>query len=270
MASASPPHPAPGSYRECVPAPALRPFVDRFWLRAPTGAAEVARVLPDGCMDLVVNLGTRPAAFVVGAMTRPLVLANAGDQPAVAVRFRPGAATPFLRVAAHQLTDQRVEDAALGIDWLSAQRLAEAGDPAVVLVAFERMLLGRLDGLPKGRAATPDPAVARAVRALLAARPPSIEGLARRLGWTRQHLGRVFRAEVGIGPKQLGRIARVQRAVAGLQADGRRAAEVAADAGYFDEAHMDRDFRALVGVSPHRVRGARDSIRPIASLFLGS
>ena len=83
----------------------------------------------------------------------------------------------------------------------------------------------------------------------------------------RDELGRAFRHQIG-GPKQFGRVARLQRAVGELQR-GRNLslATAAVRLGYFDEAHMDRDFRELVGVTPLTARASAGSIFPIRSLF---
>jgi AraC-like DNA-binding protein len=108
-----------------------------------------------------------------------------------------------------------------------------------------------------------------AVAALLRPAAPSVEALARRIGWTRQHLARRFRAGVGLGPKALARIARMQRAVTRLQARREPVSATAAALAFADEAHLDREFRALVGASPAATRAARGSIRPIPSLFAG-
>ena len=107
----------------------------------------------------------------------------------------------------------------------------------------------------------------------LAARAPlgtiRVGELAADLGWTRQHLGRVFRQQVGIGPKELARICRLQRAVHRLQrTPDVELARVALELGYFDQAHMARDFRELAGVTPATVRAAAGSIFPIPSLWL--
>ena len=96
----------------------------------------------------------------------------------------------------------------------------------------------------------------------------ALDTITRALGCSRQHLARAFRAQVGIGPKELGRVARVQRALERIQRRRHAPlADAALDLGYFDEAHMDRDFRDLVGVTPARARGAAGSIRPIPSLW---
>jgi AraC-like DNA-binding protein len=77
------------------------------------------------------------------------------------------------------------------------------------------------------------------------------------------------RTAVGVGPKQLARVARMQRSVDHLQRDVEREtlAGAAAELGYFDQAHMARDFRELAGLAPRDIRAARGSIFPIRSLW---
>jgi AraC-like DNA-binding protein len=180
----------------------------------------------------------------------------------VAVRFRPGGAAPFLALPAHELTDRRVDSTELGLGWLAPARLHDAPDLDTAVRVLERELLGRLSAV-----AAPDALVVHAVGLLLAPAPPPVDALARRIGWSRQHLRRAFRAHVGIGPKEFGRIARLQRALQGLQARDGSMAATATDVGYFDQAHMARDFRALAGVTPLYAQGARGSIFPIHSLL---
>ncbi|MGE5182028.1 MAG: helix-turn-helix transcriptional regulator, partial [Acidobacteriota bacterium] len=113
----------------------------------------------------------------------------------------------------------------------------------------------------------PDPVVAHVAGRLAAADAPPIGELARDTGFTRQYLGRLFRDHVGISPKQLARVARLQRAMSSLLAGGEPAG-VAASAGYFDQAHMIRDFHDLVGLTPSAACAAEPgSIRPIRSLY---
>jgi AraC-like DNA-binding protein len=272
----------PMSYREYLPHPALGPTVDRFWTQSPRSAAgggdpaggkdrrgpdqslEPRRILPDGCIDLLVNL-TSGRAVVVGTMTRALVIPPGAGSAIVAVRFRPGGAVPFLRVPAHQLTDADVPCADLGATSLVPAGLAPATAPDQAVAALQTALLDRLR-----EAGPPDPLVDHAARLLLTGAGTSIEQVARRLGWSRQHLRRAFRTHVGVGPKHFDRVARLQRTVADLQGQPARSlADLAAGCGYFDQAHMTGDFRALVGLTPRQVRGSGGSIFPIRSLLAG-
>ena len=244
-------------YRELVPPPELRPYVDRFWLRVPGASPPApARILPDGCIDVLIDADSGKAR-VVGTMTVAVV----HDAPATrlaAVRFRPGGARPFLRVDSAELTDRVLEPAALGARWLELG----AGPPERLVAALARTLLAR-------RPAPIDPRVLEASRRLMSERPPPVDALARQLGLSRQRLARVFREHVGLPPKELARVARLQRALHRLQYNPALGLAAAAlDLGYYDQAHMNADFRDLAGVTPLAARRARDSISPIPSLWL--
>ena len=230
------------SYRELTPHPALRPFVDRLWIREGSAPRRQFQVLPDGCMDLLLDPARPEAAFVVGAMTRALPVQVGGPSSTVAVRFRPGGAAPLLRTRADQLTDRRIALSDLQLRW-QPPPLDDCRDLRQAADRLQRALLDRLSTL-----APPDARLAFAVRALFRQSPPPVATLAGELGWSRQHAARLFQREVGIGPKLLARVARLQWAVAAVQGRaGRSLAQAALAAGYFDQAHMDRDFRALAG-----------------------
>jgi len=253
------------SYREILPHPALRPYVDRFWVQAADVASALRpqHVLPDGCIDVLVGLRQR-SCHVVGTMTHALVV----SQPAAAtaaVRFRPGGAVPFLDVAAHELTDRYLPAEEVGLPWWSP-RVLEAEHPALAVRELERLLLLRLSSLQR-----PHPIAAAAVQACFGPAPPRVEQLARDLGYSRQHLTRLLLDQVGIGAKDLLRVGRLQRAVDQLQrAKGPSLAQAAVGLGYFDQAHLCRDFRELVGLSPNVVRASAASIFPIRSLLIGA
>ncbi len=256
------------AYREILPHLALRPFVDRFWILTAAPGAEPRRILPDGCIDVIIDVDPDSEGFgqavTVGTMTRATLFHPRTRVCSAAVRFRPGGAAPFLRLPADALTDRVLAAGDAGARWIALGAEA-APDPSGAIAALEQRLLARLHAT-----ARPDRAVAHAIGRLFGAAPPSIDELGRDIGWTRQHLARRFRAEVGVGPKQLARVARLQRAVDQLQRDGAAPpslAGAAVDLGYFDQAHMARDFRELAGLAPRDVRAARGSIFPIRSLF---
>jgi AraC-like DNA-binding protein len=78
-----------------------------------------------------------------------------------------------------------------------------------------------------------------------------IGALATEVGWSRQHLGSQFQREFGLSPKRVARVIRFESAHRLLAASPRsRIADIAARCGYYDQAHLDRDWRALTGLSP--------------------
>jgi AraC-like DNA-binding protein len=77
-----------------------------------------------------------------------------------------------------------------------------------------------------------------------------IQDLAREIGWSRRHLSERFRVEIGVAPKTLARIARFEQACALLKRAPAKIADIAAAAGYHDQSHMTREWRALGGCTP--------------------
>ncbi len=86
----------------------------------------------------------------------------------------------------------------------------------------------------------------------------AIGALAAELGCSRRHLSARFRDQVGLPPKAVARIMRFRR-VLGLLGhdDGTRLAELAQDCGYYDQSHLNRDFRELAGTTPSAYVGSR-------------
>jgi hypothetical protein len=91
------------------------------------GAAVPApfRVMPDGCIDILVDCAAGAPAVVVGAMTRAQVVVFDAPVQLIAVRFRPGGAVPFLRLPVDELTDQDVACADLGLGDLIPRGLGD-------------------------------------------------------------------------------------------------------------------------------------------------
>jgi len=236
-------------YAETAPSPALAPWVQCFWSIAGTSAESVPnRVLPDGCADVIVDLSAAPNAFAVGPMRTASVVTVAGAVDLFGVRFRPGAASAFLGASLDELCDQ---DVPLDLLWgrLAAEleeRLAAAPRDERVRHA-ERVLAGVLRD-----ARGSDDVVSRAVALMRRARGgATVRDVASALGVGERRLERAFARHVGYGPKMLGRVVRLQHAVRLVRAAAPRGwSALALDAGYADQAHLVREFRALAGVTP--------------------
>ncbi|MFF8451003.1 helix-turn-helix domain-containing protein [Streptomyces leeuwenhoekii] len=214
------------------------------WTNVPSGP-DAARILPDGCMDLLWHEGR---LLVAGPDTR----AHLAEGPSgrwAGVRFYPGTAPALLGVPAHELRDRRVELADL---WPAArvrQLTARVNAAADQAGALERLALERAAGT-----APPDPLLRRVVAALAAGRP--VAETADALGLGARALHRRSLAAFGYGPKTLARILRLRRALA-LARGGVPLAETAARAGYADQAHLSREVRRLTGLAPSALLGRR-------------
>jgi AraC-like DNA-binding protein len=254
------------TYREHAPHPALARHVECYWsIRASIDPAYPVtdRVLPDGCMDIIFGLSPSAsmmdlAPYAVGTMTRPLDVTYSGSVDLFAVRFRPGAARAFLETEAYELTDRI---APLGDLW------GRPGEELGERVASATTAGGRVDVMDSALRARLRPGAAADARVLaatelVAARHGAarVDAMARTAGMSRRQLERHFLASVGVTPKMACRVARFRRAVVLMH--GRPAAtlsQVAAGAGYADQPHFTRDFRALAGVTPGAYLRARSS-----------
>jgi AraC-like DNA-binding protein len=128
------------------------------------------------------------------------------------------------------------------------ERLAEASGWSRRFAVLDEAISARL-----APAAAPDPRVAWAWSRLAGTGGRlDIAALATELGWSRRHLATMFRREAGLTPKAMARVMRFQRAYARLETVRRDGgwASVAADCGFYDQAHLIRDFREFAGRTP--------------------
>lgn len=243
-------------YREQAPEGPLRALVEVAWQGRSDTAASCQRVLPDGCMDLIVLDGR---LVVAGPDTTAHVARSTPGSVTTGLRFRPGALPALLGVPADVLRDRRVDLTELldGRVPVGAPRPGRAGsagphpggrDPAWLLdtVATLREAAGG------ARRPLPDPLPRPALHAL--ARGASAAEVADRLGVTSRTLHRRCVATLGYGPAVVRRVLRF-RAAGTLLFDGVAPAEVAARCGYADQPHLSREVRALAGVSPAALAG---------------
>lgn len=268
-ASAIPAHrPELPRYQETAPSPALTRWVASYWTIRATGTLPVLnRVLPDGCVDVIVGLVDEPRAHVVGAMRTAVVVPLAGAVDLFGIRFRPGAALPFLDAPLSGLTDRRVplDDLWGGVGATLACAISSATSTAERVALVERILLQRLPAWADDRRGD-ESLAAEAVRLMTEGRSAvRVNQLALALGVGERRLERAFHRSVGLTPKFLGRVLRFRRAVRAIE---RRCgggvpiawSGVAFDAGYADQSHLIREFRQLAGVTPVQLAGERSTV----------
>lgn len=255
-----------------VPAAPLRPFVAGW-----TGYRDVGlppglhRGLPSPFLTVIFTLddplimaahpdpAQRPGSFetlIGGLHTSPALIRHEGQWSGVQLRLTPLGARVLLDVPAGELAGIDVH----GCDVLGAaagqirDQLRETDCWPGRFALLEQILLDRL------RAADRRSGISREVsyaweHLLQTGGTASVAELVSETGWSDRHLRTMFRLETGLGPKEAGRVIRFdrvrhrlqQRAVAGQQL---ALADLAATTGYFDQAHLNRDFRRMAGCPP--------------------
>jgi len=241
--------------REFDPDPALRAVVIRAadfheWATVPLRRSEgplLGVVLLVSLGPDIEVAGERIGSFVPGLWDRPVTSGHFGEQAGYELYLDLLAAQRVLGVPAAELANRlvRLDDLLGGFAGELTDRLAEAPNADARHAIAQRMLARRLSD-----AGTGSPEVRRVFDSLRATNGAArVEALAAEVGWSRRHLSARFRAEVGLAPKTVARIARVEHAARLLRA-GRPLADVAYDAGYADQPHFNRDFREFVGCAP--------------------
>ena len=235
------------------PSPDLMPFLDRIWImKWEQGGrrAEEQRFLPSPNAHFVIGLGQ---AMLVGVTRKVHGYALEGTGRVLGLRFRVGGLRPFLTGPVARLTDRRVSASLLtGGDDETVETMISAAkcDEAMISIAegFLRARVPKSDPMADLACAAVD--LARQTDGLLRA-----EDLADRMGVSLRSLQRLFLQYVGVSPKWVIRRYRLQQAAWRLaQGENEPLSHLAADLGYFDQAHLARDFVALLGCSPSDYR----------------
>lgn len=254
------------------PRPALRPYVAAIVGYRHEGLAPgVHRGLPSPYLTLIVTADEplvlaahadpdQPPdsydAMVGGLHTRPALIAHTGRQFGVQVSLTPAGARALLGAPAGVLValDCHLTDV-LGMPAAElTERFRAAPTWPARFAALERALLRALRD--DGGAAAPEIGEAWRLTTAAAGRL-RVDEIARRVGWSPRHLTARFRAETGLTPKEAGRVARFDRARRTLAARAARGdpldlAALAAAGGFYDQAHLTREWRALSGLPPSR------------------
>ncbi|MFG1927235.1 helix-turn-helix domain-containing protein [Cryptosporangium sp. NPDC048952] len=244
------------------PAPALRPYVAWYSGYRQAGVAPARhRGLPSPYLTLIVTIddplvveahpdpnqpGAEYTTLVGGLHTVPALITHDGRQSGVQLALRPLGARALLGLPAGELghLDVRGEDVLGPLAAELHERLRAASTwPArwaVLDAVFSKIC--RPDN-------TPPPEVTEAWR-LLVGGAHTVAEAADVVGWSARRLSDRFGTELGVSPKAAAKIARFDRARRLLMTGDRTVADAAVACGYYDQAHLARDFRDLAGTPP--------------------
>lgn len=245
-------------YQEREPPAVLAPWIECVWTLSGRAAGTDA-VLPDGRTEIVLNFGDRfrrhtddgmqrqPRALFVGPTARAVRLEPEGAIDIMGFRFRPGAAATALGRPLGELRDDipALEDVAPRLSHLievSGNDTDRAGVAAGELTAVLR------------RATPPEMRLVAALHTLETG--GTVEHAAQAACVSTRHLERLFAEHVGLAPKTFARVLRVQSAARLAPLAARIGwARIAARSGFYDQAHLIRDFRQIAGCTPVRFFG---------------
>lgn len=212
---------------------------------------------------------------VCGFQARPVQVRCEGRAAGITVRFKPWALSRFVQPSLEEAAERRIHCRDLfgdgAVEALESE-LHELPTSRARVQCVERFLLTLL------HTPSADPLIEQAVQQFSdAATAPRVGQVARDLGASERTLERRFRRAIGVAPKQFARVMRLQAAWTAQtrqpMPQAVRWSDLAQDAGYFDQAHLIREMRALFGATPSALmapmanpvaRGFQDLAREIA------
>jgi AraC-like DNA-binding protein len=250
-----------GSLCEAPVTAALRPYVSSvMFYREQLETEVIERVVPDGAVRLAFNFadaptagtGRGPRAEAIGAATVPTLVRLRGRMDGVSVTLRAGAAFALLGLPARELLGSATPLDALWSGEASRllEHMMEARDDRARVRVLERALLERIQS--QTRSASERERAARAAELITrGAGRLSVRAAADVVGVGERRLQQLFQQHVGLSPRALGRLSRMHALLRALRRNPKPSwAGLAADVGFYDQAHLANEFRALSGVSP--------------------
>ena len=239
-------------YKEFQPHPALTPCIDAYWtVTGDLRELKSEKIFPDGCIDLIFNLGTAcktdngnftmqpEKIYLVGTMTGFKKVEMVSETKLLGVRFKPAAFPFFYKFSSlHEITDVTIEFekklspdlqktvrySASYLDDFFIKRLSTPKNILLPVIADLQHHKGRMD----------------------------VSALAEKHCMTIRELQRRFKQQIGIGPKEFSNITRYQFAHAIIQngVSNRSLLDIAFECGYYDHSHLTNEFKRFTGIVP--------------------
>ena len=253
-------------YREFIAPPRLAACFLCFWTQTIIGTqgAYEHRVLPDACIDIVLINDELPMVF--GPWTVPFVARLAVGTIITGARLHPGRASCLLGMPASELLNQAIPIAAVKGAELSMrlEKVMEQPSAAARRSALAQVLLAAVES-----SAPFDQAVLAGTQWLSRHPQGRIEELSRWVGISERQLHRRFSGAIGYGPKMFQSVLRFQRLLKTAREKGMEhsLADLAASAGYADQAHMTRDVHRFANIRPTMLLRSAESTLQMSDLF---
>lgn len=253
------------NYQTFQPHPDLASLVKCHWtLEVPAETnSQRQRIVPDGCLEMIFILGDdikrytsenefiiQPRALIVGQITEPFIIEPMGYVHCFAARFYPFGFANFVTIPIKNLANKETpieqlfgEKPAKELE----QKIIQATDTNERIAIIEKFLLEKFSNQR-----TIDSIVKLTVDAILATRGnTSISAILKEDPTKRRQLERKFLNQIGISPKQLSKVIRLQTALKLLlNQQSENLTQIAYESEYYDQAHFNRDFREFTGINP--------------------
>lgn len=257
-------------YQTFQPHPDLESLISCYWtLEVPAdNDSQKQRIVPDGCIEMAFILGDdikrytsedefilQPRAMVLGQTIEPFYIEPTGYVNTFAIRFYPYGFANFVTEPIKNLANKETPLALLFEEKIAKeleQKIIQAKDVKQRIEIIEGFLLERLNDK-----STVENIVKTTVNALLSTNGNApIKAILKDDLSKRRQLERKFEKQIGVSPKQLGKVIRLQTALKMLlNKEGESLTNIAYESEYYDQAHFIKDFKEFTGTNPKEFLG---------------
>lgn len=268
------------NYQTFQPNSNLDSLISCYWtLEVPAEAdAQRQRIIPDGTIEMAFILGDdikrytsecefiiQPRAMILGQTIEPFYIEPTGYVNTFAIRFYPYGFANFISTPIKSLANTETplellfgEKTATELE----QKIVEATNSSERIEIIENFLLDKLN-----EKTTIDNIVKTTIDALLATNgSASISEILKEDLSKRRQLERNFIKQIGVSPKQFGKVIRLQTALKMLlNKKAENLTDIAYESEYFDQAHFIKDFKEFTGINPKEFLGNENMA--LSSLF---
>lgn len=268
------------NYQTFQPHPNLQSLVSCYWtLEIPVeNNSERQRIVPDGCIEMAFILGDdikrytyqdefilQPRAMVLGQTIKPFYIEPTGYVNSFAIRFYPYGFANFVSVDIKNLANKETSLELLFGEENSKQleqKIIKAANTQKRIEIIEHFLLDKLSNKK-----TIDNIVKTTIDTLIVTSGNApIKTILKDDLSKRRQLERKFQKQIGISPKQLGKVIRLQTALKKLlNRQSENFTEIAYESEYYDQAHFIKDFKEFTGTTPKEF--IKDDNTVLSSLF---
>lgn len=253
------------NYQTFQPSPDLESLISCYWtLEVPAdNDAQKQRIVPDGCIEMAFILGDdikrytsedefilQPRAMVLGQTIEPFYIEPTGYVNTFAIRFYPYGFANFVAEPIKNLANKETPIELLFEETTARElenKIVHAKDVKERIEIIEKFLKERLN-----EKSTVENIVKTTVDALLSTNGSApIKTILKDDLSKRRQLERNFARQIGVSPKQLGKLIRLQSALKMiLNKEAESLTNIAYESEYYDQAHFIKDFKEFTGTNP--------------------
>ncbi len=247
-------------YQEYKPSKKLEKLIDSYWLFSDLNQKENQRILPDGCIDIIFNLGESTGSIpketiaISGMMTKFSDETIDKDSELLGIRFRTGQLSNLTKHPLFEIKNKIINASEIihELNLETIEQLAEKKDIENKLMFVEELLLKILDS----KETASDPLTTSVADFILtSSKKMSINEIAENHYISLRQLERRFKAKIGVTLKEFTSIVRFNQTIKSIANNRDKSLlHIAFDNGYYDHSHLTNEIKRFSGQIPSNFR----------------